>query len=59
MNIRKKYKNKKKKKIKKSENEADLKLLAKKKINQLTNKGEGMKKINFAELLKKKNEKKE
>ena len=31
----------------------DLKLLAKEKINQLTNKGEGMKKINFAELLKK------
>ena len=36
---------------------ADLKLLAKEKINQLTNKGEGMKKINFAELLKKKQEK--
>ena len=47
------------KQIKESENEADLKLLAKEKINQLTNKGEGMKKINFAELLKKKNEKKE
>ena len=44
---------------KEKENEADLKLLAKEKINQLTNKGEGMKKINFAELLKKKNEKKE
>ena len=43
----------------KYKNEADLKLLAKEKINQLTNKGEGMKKINFAELLKKKNEKKE
>ena len=50
----------KKEEIKKEkENEADLKLLAKEKINQLTNKGEGMKKINFAELLKKKNEKKE
>ena len=47
------------KKIKENENEADLKLLAKEKINQLTNQGEGMKKINFAELLKKKNEKKE
>ena len=47
------------KQIKEGENEADLKLLAKEKINQLTNKGEGMKKINFAELLKKKNEKKE
>ena len=50
----------KKEEIKKEkENEADLKFLAKEKINQLTNKGEGMKKINFAELLKKKNEKKE
>ena len=47
------------KNIKENENEADLKLLAKEKINQLTNQGEGMKKINFAELLKKKNEKKE
>ena len=47
------------KKIKENENEADLKLLAKEKINQLTNQGEGMKKINFAELLKKKSEKKE
>ena len=48
----------KKEEIKKEkENEADLKLLAKEKINQLTNKGEGMKKINFAELLKKKQEK--
>ena len=42
----------------KKENEADLKVLAKEKINQLTNKGEGMKKINFAELLKKNQEKK-
>ncbi len=49
---------KKRKKIQKVENEADLKLLAKEKINQLTNKGEGMKKINFAELLKKNQEKK-
>ena len=49
----------KKEEIKKEkENEADLKLLAKEKINQLTNKGEGMKKINFAELLKKNQEKK-
>ena len=46
-----------KKEIKK-ENEADLKLLAKEKINKLTNQGEGMKKINFAELLKKNQEKK-
>ena len=48
---------KKKKKNDKDNKEADLKLLAKEKINQLTNKGEGMKKINFAELLKKKQEK--
>ena len=38
--------------------EADLKLLAKEKINQLTDKGEGMKKLNFAELLKRNQEKK-
>ena len=38
--------------------ESDPKLLAREKINQLTNKGEGMKKINFAELLKKNQEKK-
>ena len=38
--------------------EADPQSLAKEKINQLTNKGEGMKKINFAELIKKKQEKK-
>ena len=37
----------------KEKDNPDLKLLAKEKINQLTNKGEGMKKINFAELLKK------
>ena len=37
----------------KEKDDPDLKLLAKEKINQLTNKGEGMKKINFAELLKK------
>ena len=46
----------KKESIKEKEKEKDnpdLKLLAKEKINQLTNKGEGMKKINFAELLKK------
>jgi len=54
--------NKKKEEEKKEINDkdnkkADLKLLAKEKINQLTNKGEGMKKINFAELLKKKQEK--
>ena len=54
--------NKKKEEEKKEKNDkdgggADLKLLAKEKINQLTNKGEGMKKINFAELLKKKQEK--
>ena len=44
---------------KKKENniEADPKSLAREKINQLTNKGEGMKKINFAELLKKNQEK--
>ena len=42
----------------KKENEADLKVLAKEKINQLTNQGEGKKKINFAELLKKNQEKK-
>ena len=47
----------KKEKNDKDNKEADLKLLAKEKINQLTNKGEGMKKINFAELLKKKQEK--
>ena len=41
-----------KEKEKEKEN-PDLKSLAKEKINQLTNKGEGMKKINFAELLKK------
>ena len=46
------------KKEKEKENEADLKLLAKEKINKLTNQGEGMKKINFAELLKKNQEKK-
>ena len=54
--------NKKKEEEKKEKNDKDgggedLKLLAKEKINQLTNKGEGMKKINFAELLKKKQEK--
>ena len=38
--------------------ESDPKLLAREKINQLTNKGEGMKKINFAELLKKNQQKK-
>ncbi len=38
--------------------EADLKLLAKEKINQLTHKGDGMKKLNFAELLKRNQEKK-
>ena len=38
--------------------ESDPKLLAREKINKLTNKGEGMKKINFAELLKKNQEKK-
>ena len=46
----------KKESIKEKEKEKenpDLKSLAKEKINQLTNKGEGMKKINFAELLKK------
>ena len=46
----------KKESVKEKEKEKDnpnLKLLAKEKINQLTNKGEGMKKINFAELLKK------
>ena len=48
----------KKEKEKEKENEADLKLLAKEKINKLTNQGEGMKKINFAELLKKNQEKK-
>ena len=37
----------------KEKDNPDSKLLAKEKINQLTNKGEGMKKINFAELLKK------
>ena len=37
----------------KEKDNPDLKLLEKEKINQLTNKGEGMKKINFAELLKK------
>ena len=47
----------KKEKNDKDNKKADLKLLAKEKINQLTNKGEGMKKINFAELLKKKQEK--
>ena len=55
-------KKEKKESIKEKEKEKDnpdLKSLAKEKINQLTNKGEGMKKINFAELLKKKNEKKE
>ena len=49
-------KEEKKESIKEKEKEKDnpdLKSLAKEKINQLTNKGEGMKKINFAELLKK------
>ena len=61
--INKENNNNKKKEVEKKEKndkdnkEADLKLLAKEKINQLTNKGEGMKKINFAELLKKKQEK--
>ena len=45
-------KEEKKESIKEKDN-PDLKSLAKEKINQLTNKGEGMKKINFAELLKK------
>ena len=58
-NNNKKKEEEKKEKNDKDNKEADLKLLAKEKINQLTNKGEGMKKINFAELLKKKNEKKE
>ena len=39
--------------------EVDPKSLAKEKINQLANKGDGMKKLNFAELLKKNQEKKE
>ena len=61
--VNKENNNNKKKEVEKKEKndkdnkEADLKLLAKEKINQLTNKGEGMKKINFAELLKKKQEK--
>ena len=38
--------------------EVDPKSLAKEKINQLANKGDGMKKLNFAELLKKNQEKK-
>ena len=38
--------------------EVDPKSLAKEKINQLSNKGDGMKKLNFAELLKKNQEKK-
>ena len=37
----------------KEKDNPDVKSLAKEKINQLTHKGEGMKKINFAELLKK------
>ena len=56
-NNNKKKEEEKKEKNDKDNKEADLKLLAKEKINQLTNKGEGMKKINFAELLKKKQEK--
>ena len=56
-NNNKKIEEEKKDKNDKDNKEADLKLLAKEKINQLTNKGEGMKKINFAELLKKKQEK--
>ena len=57
-NNNKKKEEEKKEKNDKDNKEADLKLLAKEKINQLTNKGEGMKKINFAELLKKKRKKK-
>ena len=56
-NNNKKKEEEKKEKNDKDNKKADLKLLAKEKINQLTNKGEGMKKINFAELLKKKQEK--
>ena len=56
----KKIENKDKNEDKKSDKdiESDPQSLAKEKINQLTNKGEGMKKINFAELIKKKQEKK-
>ena len=57
-NNNKKKEEEKKEKNDKDNKEADLKLLAKEKINQLTNKGEGMKKLNFAELLKKNQEKK-
>ncbi len=49
---------KEKEKEKEKEIVSDPKSLAKEKINQLTNKGEGMKKINFAELIKKNQEKK-
>ena len=46
------------KKEEKKDIEVDPKSLAKEKINQLANKGDGMKKLNFAELLKKNQEKK-
>ena len=46
------------KKNEKDNNISDPKSMAKEKINQLTNKGEGMKKINVAEMLKKNQEKK-
>ena len=49
---------KEKEKEKEKEIVSDPKSLAKEKINQLTNKREGMKKINFAELIKKNQEKK-
>ena len=48
----------KEKKEEKKDIEVDPKSLAKEKINQLANKGDGMKKLNFAELLKKNQEKK-
>ena len=51
-------KEKEKGKEKEKEMLSDPKSLVQEKINQLTNKGEGMKKLNFAELIKKNQEKK-